>query len=104
MAAGVSVLLGVVTGVLGNAFTAGWKWPLGLGLGVAALTAACWEAWRATRGSSTARAVRTGPATAQGPGSRANSGVVGGEGAVRSTGEARASDGGIANSGIDGRP
>lgn len=46
--AGVSVLLGAGAGLLGNAFSAGWKLPVGIGFVVSVIIYAFWEAWRAT--------------------------------------------------------
>jgi hypothetical protein len=55
--AGVSVLLGAGAGLLGNAFSADWKLPIGIGFVVAVMIFAFWEAWRATHGEAEPSAV-----------------------------------------------
>ncbi len=104
----VSVLLGAVAGVLGNAFSNGWRVPVGVGLAVTVVLVAVWEGWLAVRGVGGGGGAvwlrQTGAATA-GDGSRAVSGVAGSAGhltqvMVEGTGPAQAS-GGTAVSGVD---
>lgn len=75
-----------------------------VGLGLAGLLLT-WCSRGSTPPAGAVTAARTGAAVARGHGSRANTGVTGpvaGRFAARRTGEAEATDGGAANSGIDG--
>src|SRR5690349_11328772 len=47
--AAVSAMLGSAAGLLGNAFSNGWAWPVGLAFGAAVLAEAAWLGFRAVR-------------------------------------------------------